>query len=422
MNRLSTNKFLVIAQHEFITTITRPFYLIVTLGMPVVIFGVLWIELLLVAHVFKQEMTTTAGVIDRSGLIIFESGKDLTKHRSEPARDLEAMTNRMVELDRYDDLDRALDDLAHGRIFACYLIESDYLKTGKITTYLRESRVGTAKNYLGEQHLVRLIRASLLEGRVPAEIRERALYPARFDRLEVSAQSRISPETTGTAKIYSILSPVLLCMLLTSIIFTSSGYLMQSFIFENRNRVMEILLSSVRPIELLAGKMLGLGAAGIISAGIYSTFPTLILTPYFATQGWRLSVLLVLYVSLGYLLYAVLLTATGVIANGMQEHNRLASFWTALIYLPGLVFILSSEMNSWLARAMSWFPLTAPTTMLIRLCYAEVAGWDICLSIIFLVAGIFTALRFATKIFRTSSLMYGKRLTLTELRRWLREA
>ena len=423
MNRQSIEKIQVIARHEFVTTVARPAYLAMTLGMPVLIFCVISIEMLLVTHTLKKELAATAAaVIDRSGLVRFEAVNPPLNGRPRSAGELEGLTERMVELKSYDDLNRALDDLAQGRVFACYLIEGDYINTGKIATYIRESRIGTAKNYLGEQYLVRSLRAGLLEGRVAADIRERALYPAKFERFEVSPQGRNSPEAGSTEKFYSLVAPVSLCGLLTMFIFMSSGYLMQSLILENQNRVMEVLLSSVRPVELLLGKMLGLGAAGLIPAGVYGALPALMLAPYFATQGWKLLALSVIYVGLGYLLYSTLMTATGVIANGMQENNQLASFWTTLSALPAIVFVLSSDMNSWLARAMSWFPLTAPTAMLIRLCYAEVAAWDVLLSIISLMAGIYLALRFVVKILRTSSLMYGKRLKLSELRRWLREA
>ncbi len=422
MNRQTIDKILVIARHEFITSVTRPAFLVVTLGMPVVIFCVVWLEMLLFAHTINKELANAAAVIDRSGLVNLESGKQLLNGGSRPTQDLEKMTDRIVELRRYDDLDRALDDLAHGRLFACYVIESDYLKTGKIASYTRESRVGVAKSYLGERNLVILIRASLLEGRLADDILERALDPAKFERMEVSTQGRISPETTRIEKLYSLLAPVVLCMLLGSTIFMSAGYLMSSLILENQNRVMEVLLSSVRPVELLLGKMLGLGTVGLIPAVIYGTIPTLTLVPYFVTQGWRLPVLAVIYVGLGYLLFSILMTATGVIVNGMQESTQLSGIWSMISGIPVIVFILSSDMNSWLARAMSWFPLTAPTTMLIRLCYAKVAAWDILLSILFLLAGIFTATWFTVKIFRASSLMYGKRPRLSELRRWLREA
>ncbi|MGH9838863.1 MAG: ABC transporter permease [Blastocatellia bacterium] len=422
MNRQTINKILVIARHEFITAVSRPAFLVVTLGMPVVILGVIWLEMLLFAHTLQKELANTAAVVDRSGLVNLDFRKQFLNGGPRTMQDLEKLADRIVELQRYDDLDRALEDLAQRRLFACYVIEGDYLKTGKIMVYTRESRIGVAKSYLGERDLVMAIRASLLEGRVADDIRERALNPANFERMEVSTQGQINPETSRIEKFYSFFAPALLCMLLGSSIFMSAGYLISSLILENQNRVMEVLLSSVRPVELLLGKVLGLGAVGLIPATIYGTIPTLALAPYFAMQGWRLPVLAVIYVGLGYLLFSVLMTATGVIVNGMQESTQLSGIWSMISGLPVIAFILSSDLNSWLARAMSWFPLTAPTSMLIRLCFVKVAAWDILLSIFFLMAGIFTALWFTVKIFRASSLMYGKRPRLSELRRWLREA
>jgi len=422
MNGKATNKILVIAQHEFITVVCRPAYLITTLGMPLLLLGTLWGEWLIAMRVVKNKSANTAAVVDYAGMVNFDHARRPSDKESLLTEDLENSVSRIVRLERYESLDQALDDLARERVFACHVIEGDYLKTGRITSYVRESRMGSTKSYLSERNLTTLIRTSLLEGRVTDEVRQRVLDPARIERLEVSPQGQIKPEMSQNQKLLSLMAPLLLCMLLTSSIFMSANYLLQSLILENQNRVMEVLLSSVRPIELLIGKTLGLGAAGIIPPGIYAFFPSLILVPYFATQGWRLMALAVIYVGLGYLLFAVLLAATGIIANGMRENSQLAGLWTFICLLPAIVFLLSGEMDSWAARAMSWFPLTAPTAMLIRICYTRVAAWDALLSIVSLVIGIWVALRYATKIFRASSLMYGKRPTLPVVWRWLRQA
>jgi ABC-2 type transport system permease protein len=421
-NRQRLEKIRVIAAHEFIKTVTRRTYLVVTLGMPIMLFGVFAVEMFLVTKVTQRELATAAAVVDRSGLARLDAIGQPAPNLTLPVRGMERLSEQVAELKPYENLERALADMKKGDLFACYLIDADYLQTGRVTCYVRESRIGAAKTMMSEQSLVRALRAGLLEGRVPEDIRERALYPARFDRMEVAAEGHVKPEPSPTEKLYSMLAPIMLCGLLTSSIFMSAGYLTQSMIGEHQNRVMEVLLSSVQPIELLFGKMFGLGAAGLIPAMIYGAIPTLALLPYFATQGWRLVVLSAVYVLLGYVLYATLLTATGVIANGMREGNQLATIWTTISAAPAIVFVLSSDMNSWLARTLSWFPPTAPTSMLIRLCYTKVAAWDVLISLVSLIGGIFLALRFLLRIFRTTSLMYGKRLRLSELRRWLREA
>ncbi len=422
MSRQAINKILVIAQHEFITTVWRPGYLITTFGLPLLLFGSILVNALIVTRLLTNRTDKNAAVIDYAGVVNFAHTKRRTDLEAILPQNLEKATGQMVELKPYEDLDQALDDLARERVLACYVIESDYLKTGRVASYVRESKLGAARSYLSERNLSTLIRTSLLEGRVTDDVRKRMLDPAQFERMEVSPHGEIRPQASQNQKLLSFMAPLILCMLLTMSVSTSSGYLMQSLIFENRNRVMEVLLSSVRPIELLIGKTLGLGAAGLIPPAIYTAFPSLALVPYFATQGWLLLALSVIYVGLGYLLFAVLMTATGIIANGMQETSRLAGLWTLTSMLPVGVLLFAPEMDSWTARAMSWFPLTAPVTMLIRICYTRVAPWDLLLSIISLVVGIWVALRYASKIFRAASLMYGKRPTLPEVWRWLRQA
>jgi ABC-2 type transport system permease protein len=422
VSKISLYKILVIARHEFITTITRPSYLFMTLGMPVVFLCVGGVEMFLIAQAFKEELTTKAAVIDRSGLFKFDLKASPIAEGFQTGPRLRKFLDEAVEFQAYDDLDRALDDLAARQLFAVYVIEKEYIQTGRIETYIRETRIGSAKNAMGEYYLAEALRAGLLEGRLPDEIRDRALHPARFNRFEVLRQGGRKPEAGATERMFSLIAPVMLCTFLSGIIFLSSGYLMQSLILENQNRVMEVLLCSVRPTELLLGKMTGLGVAGFIPAVFYGSIPLVVLTSYFVTRGWKLAVLSVIYFLLGYMLYSIMMTATGVVVNGMREGTQLSSLWAMGSGLPVIVFVLSSEMNSWAARVMAWFPLTAPTTMLIRLCYGQIAQWDILLSILSLLAGILLALWLTIKLFRTSRLMYGQGYSLRELGRWFQEA
>ena len=130
-----------------------------------------------------------------------------------------------------------------------------------------------------------------------------------------------------------------------------------------------------------------------------------------------------MYVVLGYLLFAGLMAGTGLLGNTSQESQQLSVIWTMTSMIPMfLVASLMQQPHSWLARSFSFFPLTAPVTMLLRLSTDEVPLVDVLVSTAVLILGIFLAVKGASRLFRTASLMYGKRLRLAEIYRWLKEA
>ena len=213
--------------------------------------------------------------------------------------------------------------------------------------------------------------------------------------------------------------------LLTMSIFMSSGYLLQGIAEEKQNRVIEILLSSVTPTQLLMGKMLGLGGAGLLQVAFYVVLlflpASLILAILTVSIGQIL--LSLVYVALGYFLFASLMAATGLLGSTSQESQQLSIVWTMTSMIPMfLVASLMQQPHSWLARSLSFFPLTAPVTMLLRLSTGEVPATDVLISTAVLILGIVLAVKGASRLIRTASLMYGKRPRLGEIYRWLKEA
>jgi ABC-2 type transport system permease protein len=129
------------------------------------------------------------------------------------------------------------------------------------------------------------------------------------------------------------------------------------------------------------------------------------------------------YWMLGHLLYAGLQLATGIVLGGQRDSNQLAFLWLITALFP-LLFVetLLSAPNGILARALSYIPLTSPIAMVFRMAKTSVPFVDIFISLVLLLAAIYLVMRGAAKILRTGSLMYGKRFTLLEVARWLREA
>jgi ABC-2 type transport system permease protein len=247
----------------------------------------------------------------------------------------------------------------------------------------------------------------------------------------------VSLEAEGEAEggplsiILNLMVPYFLGILLVMTIFVTSGYLLQSVAKEKTSRVMEIILSSVTAQELLAGKVLGLGALGLTQIVIWllSTFVLsggavgllgvvipMLTRPQFFVLG-------LVYYLLGFLVYAVLMGGVGALGTTQQESQQIAGIFSLMAAIPlmlgGFMF---SNPNMTLVRVFSWFPLTAPTMMLLRMPMVEVPMIDIVGSIVMLIISIPVILWAGSKVFRMGLLMYGKRPSLRQVLRALREA
>jgi len=134
-------------------------------------------------------------------------------------------------------------------------------------------------------------------------------------------------------------------------------------------------------------------------------------------------ILAVVYYLLGYTLYAVLMAASGSLGTTMRESQQIAGIFSMAAAVPYMVSsFLFSNPNATLARVLSFFPLTGATMMMLRLPMAEVPALDIAVSIVTLAASIPLVLWAGAKVFRLGLLMYGKRASLPQVIRSLREA
>ncbi|HEV2323664.1 MAG TPA: ABC transporter permease [Terracidiphilus sp.] len=205
----------------------------------------------------------------------------------------------------------------------------------------------------------------------------------------------------------------------------------RSIIQEKTSRIFEVMLATVKPTDMLAGKLIGVGAVGLLQICIWlvagalmvgTPFATAMMTGKFAIHfTWVEGVLFPLYFLLGYLLYSSLfagLAATCETEQELQMYMPLAAVptWLSL----ALIFVIINNSNSPWAIAGSLFPPTAPVVMFLRMASEMPPAWQFAASIGLLVVSIWATLWFASRLYRVGILMYGKRATLPELIRWLR--
>jgi ABC-2 type transport system permease protein len=205
----------------------------------------------------------------------------------------------------------------------------------------------------------------------------------------------------------------------------------RSIIQEKTSRIFEVMLATVRPADMLAGKLLGVGAVGltqiliwvIAAAALVATpLATAILTGQYAvhfsiTEG----ILFPVYFVLGFLLYSSLfagLAATCETEQELQMYTPLAAAPTWLSFT--LIIVIMNDSNSPLSVAASLFPPTAPIIMFLRMAAEMPPAWQFAVSISLMLVSIWAILWLSSRLYRVGILMYGKRATLPEIIRWLR--
>jgi len=372
-------KTLHILGYELGTILTMPVYLLVCVGLPVLVFGQLWLMTAAVDGTPSARQSSGAvetpsaalvpvvrGYVDESGLL-----------ESLPAQipgDI---------LTRYRDQESARRAMERGEIAGYTIIPADYLASGALIS------VQPAYSMLSSDRAVEAVEWALLLNLLDGDL---ALAAAVRDPLQVQAVVWQPGAATGQGETASSeeaglmrLIPMLLMLLVYGSILMGSGLLLRSVSEEKKNRVIEILLTSVHPRQLMAGKILGLGIAGLIQAMVWVGLGYLLfrllggpvdlpasldLSP--AVMAWIL-----VFMVLGYAVYAALYAGAGALVPDWRK----ATSASLLLAVPAFVgfeigLLTSDSPHGLLAVLTSLFPLTAPMMMVKRLVVGGVPAWQ----------------------------------------------
>ncbi len=412
---MNWRKIWTIARHEYLTSIRRTGFIVMTAIIPALGLIVLILTAILppwgdaVADWLQRQFDVgrkPVGVVDRSGYFT----PLLPEYRE--------------SFILYEDPEAAEAALRADKLQVVLIIGEDYLETGRIMALTRES-FGEAA--IADSDRVRsFLVTHLLANRVDPALARRAADPTEDLQLRIISGTG---EERGGGMLFTFLVPYFLALFLIMTIFSSSGHLLQSVAEEKENRIVEIIISSVRPTELMAGKVLGLGALGLTQVliwlgsawGFTGGMATVLAMAGRVGIPARVFILGVVYYLLGYLLYAVLMAGVGALGTTMRESQQLAGIFSFIAVIPYMLasFVMVNP-NAPVVRAFSFFPLTAPTMMMLRIPLGEVPWVDIAGSIGVLLLSIPAALWFGAKLFRVGLLIYGKRPTMREIWRILR--
>ncbi|GGG91663.1 ABC transporter permease [Silvibacterium dinghuense] len=206
----------------------------------------------------------------------------------------------------------------------------------------------------------------------------------------------------------------------------------RSVIQEKTSRIFEVMLSTVKATDLLAGKLIGIGAVGLTQIAIWGVagalFAGTALAQSLMTSGGvsiEISplqiVLFAVYFLLGYLLYSTFFAGIAATCDTEQELQQYAPLAAVPVWLSfGMITFIMSNPNSIWSVAISLFPPCAPIAMFLRLASQFPPAWQIAASLGLLALSVAVVVWFTSRIYRVGILMYGKRATLPEILRWLR--
>ena len=229
-------------------------------------------------------------------------------------------------------------------------------------------------------------------------------------------------DTSEGDELSSFLIPYLFLTILFMTVFMSGQLLLRSVMEERTSRTIEILLSSVTPDEIMKGKILGLGALGMVQMVFY-LIVGLSITHY---KGWasielsHIPSYLIFFIT-GYLFYAAIYAAMGTFFTSEQEAQQSSGLISIIAVLP-MVFAsyFITNPGSTFTIGITYVPPLTPFMMIIRLGTGTVELNEIIYTTILMVISCWFMLRLSGKIFRTAILLYGKKITLKEVIKWVR--
>ncbi len=326
---------------------------------------------------------------------------------------------------RYDTRSAGEAAVTEGKITALYVIEPDYVETGSVSIYIKGLDLQIAETRTLMQDF--LLRSVLFD--VAPDAYE-TLYLRLRDpafviehRLLASGATEQSHEGQNFVLVYGF------GLMLMISIFWGGGYLMQSVVQEKETRVIEIVLSSVRPLALLLGKVLAMGLLSLLQismiAGAFIVIASQAGNVFEALGDIDVSpamlVVLALYFVLGFLFFGSLMAAIGAMTTSVRESQNFVTFITLPAMVPFFFLsIFAEEPNSTLAVVLSLIPMTAPLSMVMRVAITDVPIVQLALGITLQVVSIAAAIWLAGRLFRVNTLLMGNTPKLKDIPKLIR--
>lgn len=395
------NKLWLVVQREYLYNLLRKSFIFTAFVLPLLIMGGMYLTIQLTEDSFSNENLkdySQVGYVDHANLL--ETVDD-------PAY------TRFIAYESEEAVRVAFEDES---LNAYFIVPEDYLQTGEISYFDKKGIPFALQEEI--EDFLRLGVAALAPPDIPVE---RLQNPATTQVHIFDENEPINED----AMIGRFILPIVFAIVFIFTVITTSQFLMSGVVEEKENRIMEILITSIRPDQLLIGKVIGLGALALTQVVVWLGAGLLIAAAtdqldFIQDMNFKpLEVgLMLAYFLLSFLLFAGIMVGVGASVTAEQEARQFASVFVLLVVSP--TWFIAAFINSpegAIATFFSLFPFTAPVTNLFLIGLGEVRDWQIIASLVILLISIGVVLWASVKIFHAGMLMYGQRLGLKQLRR-----
>lgn len=394
-------KILLVARYEFMFNAKRREFLYTAIGMPlfmVALFGIIfWVA---TTTVGVGELTgERVGYVDQLGIL----------------SDADALPEHYIA---YTDSASARADLDEGALDAFFIVPPTYMLLGQLGFY----SYGTPPQALLDE-IEEVLQTQMIAGFDTVLDVEFLRDPVRMEVYLENSQRILSRE----AVLGVIITPAVFAFVFVLTLQLTSTFLMSGIVEEKTNRVIEVLITSINPSELLAGKLLGLGALGLLQMGIWVVMAVIAFALFGDTEvlgGFfvptDLVVLGAVYFVLMYFLIGSLLAGIGAVSDSDQESRQIAGIVSLVIVLPFFFFATYlQDPDSTIPTLLTFIPFTSGLSVVMRASYGTIPPTELAISLGLLVLTTVFIVWASGRIFRWALLLYGKKPSVMMLWRVL---
>ena len=406
------NQIWKIMKWEFMNRVKTKLFLITTFALPFFMAGIMYLPTIL--------MDMEPEDVTEIGLVYDDELNDLLERFQTQVDGTFKLQDgdSQFQFSRFDEEQEALDSVLSKGIGGYIFIPSSVLDTGQINYYsLSLSNIKIYSNLRRTLNQV-VIEQRMLDQNIDVSLVGQLSRRIDFETFELDEMG----EASEGDELSSFLVPYLFLMILFMTVFMSGQLLLRSVMEERTSRTIEILLSSVTPDELMRGKILGLGALGMtqmifyLAVGLSATY----------YKGWaaiefsQIPIFLIYFVT-GYLFYAAIFAAMGTFFTSEQEAQQSSGVISIIAVLPiAFASYFITNPGSAFTIGSSYIPPLTPFMMIIRLGTGSVDFPEIIYTTLLMVISCWVLLKLSGKIFRTAVLLYGKKVTVKEVMKWIR--
>ncbi|GAB1420852.1 ABC transporter permease [Anaerolineales bacterium] len=413
-----------IFRYDFLRFFKRKGYLFMTFGLPLIAFALFFGYQFILANpaeegpsALEQDNPMSPSAI-QSAAYVDHTGK------------LNSIPDKLKSiLQVYDSEAEAQAALEAGDISVYYVFAEDYFDTSDVKAYIPAVTLGTIGSSIPNQIVLEFLQSEL-----PEDLSERLADPINYKMHRLDGEIAVTDEqlpnpiasVPGVNYDSQSIALYLFSLMFLLAIFATNGYLMQGIVEEKESNLIEIFLTSLGPTQIFAGKVLAMGALGLLQ--VFTWFASLLFLierartaemDIFLSQLQikpEMILLMLLYFIFGYLLFSAVFASIGSLVESVQQGSQ----YTAFVILPAMApymfaFLFSETPNEGLPLFLSLFPLTSPIAMVMRLSITTVPAPQILISLVLLILTVILMLWITGKIFRIQIMLTGNSPSLKNI-------